>query len=283
MIRLQNEQLTVDISEIGAELHHVVDAKGRERIWQADPAFWASHSPLLFPIAGALKDDTWYYEGKPYHMTKHGFVRTAPFEVEQAEDNRAVFLLRGEAARHEGYPFRCELRVVYTLKDNTVGVEYRVTNVDGKELYFSIGSHEAYACEGGIEGYEVVFPEDESLERTLLCGSLIRHETEEVPLKDHVLRVKAEDFAQDALVFLSAKSRSVILRRADRDHEVQVDFPQCDVLLLWTKPGAPYLCIEPWCNAPDWVDTDQQLTGKPGMMAVAPGKTGVVAHTLTFR
>ncbi len=283
MIRLQSSALTVEISEIGAEIHHVVDKNGVERIWQADPAVWASHTPLLFPIAGALRDDTWYYEGKAYTMPKHGFVRKLPFEVERADGQSAVLVLRGEAAKDPGFPFEYELRVIYVLSGEALTVTYRITNLGDKPMYYSIGSHAGYACEGGIERFELYFPEDEALEQTLLCGSLIRHETRPIPLTDHVLKVKAEDFRDDALVFLNAKSRSVTLRRSDRAYEVKVDFPQCDVLLLWTKPGAPYLCIEPWCNAPDWVDSNQQMAEKPGMIRVEAGCHSDVTHTMTFR
>ena len=282
MIRLHSDALSVEISEIGAEIHHVVDARGVERIWQADPAIWASHTPLLFPIAGALKDDTWYYEGKAYTMPKHGFVRKLPFEVECADEKSCTLVLRGEAAKDAGFPFEYELRVIYVLSGAALTVTYRTSNLGEKPMYYSIGSHEGYACEGGIENFELVFPEDEALEQTLLSGSLIRHETRPVSLADHVLTVKAEDFKADALVFLNAKSRSVTLRRKDGAYGVQVDFPQCDVLLLWTKPGAPYLCIEPWCNAPDWVDSNQQLVEKPGMIRVEAGHYSDVTHTLTF-
>lgn len=283
MIHLQNNEINLDISLIGAEIHHLRDRNGVERIWQNEPDFWPSHTPLLFPIAGALKDNTWYYQGKAYTMPKHGYVRQLPFELESADETHAVLVLRGEAIRHEGYPFECELRVCYALRGNQVEITYRTRNVGASPLYYSIGSHEGYACEGGIEQYEVVFPEDDALEQTLLDGSLIRNETRTLPLHDHVLSVRPEDFAGDALVFLNARSREVTLRRRDRAYEVSVSFPQCDVLLLWTKPGAPYLCIEPWCNAPDRVDSDQQLEHKPGMIRVEPGEEHAVAHTLTFR
>ena len=283
MIHLQNNQFQMDISRVGAEIHHLLDPNGVERIWQNVPAVWPSHTPLLFPIAGALKDDTWYYQGRAYTMPKHGFVRTKEFELESVDMTHATLVLRGEAIRNAGYPFECELRVCYTLTGNQVLIEYKTRNVGKEPLYYSIGSHEGYACEGGIEQFEVIFPEDESLEQTLLNGSLLRHETRVWPLQDHALTLTADDFKDDALVFASLKSREVTLRRRDRAYEVSVSFPQCDTLLLWTKVGAPYLCIEPWCNAPDYVDCDQQLVHKPGMIRVEPGQEHTVAHTLTFR
>lgn len=283
MIHLQNNRYQMDVSLIGAEIHHVMDPNGVERIWQNVPDVWPSHTPLLFPIAGALKDNTWYYQGKAYTMPKHGFVRTLPFELESVDMTHVTLVLRGEAARHAGYPFECELRVCYTLDENQILVEYRTKNVGAEPLYYSIGSHEGYACEGGIEQYELVFPEDDALEQTLLDGSLLRHETRTLPLDNHVLQVTPESFVDDALVFQRLKSREVTLRRRDRAYEVSVSFPQCDTLLLWTKVGAPYLCIEPWCNAPDYVDCDQQLEHKPGLIRVMPGEEHSVVHTLTFR
>ncbi|MBQ3079406.1 MAG: aldose 1-epimerase family protein [Clostridia bacterium] len=282
MIQLKNDILTVEISPVGAEIHHVIDKNGVERIWQNESGAWDSHTPLLFPIAGAIKDDTWYYEGKPYKMTKHGFVRRETFEVEEADESRAVLALTGEKMKHDGYPFDVELRVIYTLSGNSVIVDYKVTNVSDKEAYFSVGAHEGYACPGGIEKYELVFPEDDELDQTLLNGSLLRHETAAWKLDNHVLNVKPEDFKNDALSFLSAKSRVVTLRAKDGSRSVTVDFNGFDTLFIWQKVGEDYLCIEPWCNAPDFEDADQQLVNKPGMMKVEKGESRKVTHTLTF-
>ena len=282
MIQLKSNALTLEISPVGAEIHHVVDANGVERIWQNESGVWPSHTPLLFPIAGAIKDDTWYYGGKPYTMTKHGFVRYLEFAVEEADDTRAVLALTGDKMKHEGFPFDCELRVIYTLEGNRVNVEYRVKNVGSGEAWFSVGSHEGYACAGGIENFEVVFPDDDELEQTLLDGSLLLHETKTWKLENHVLTVKCDDFLNDALAFTSLRSRTVTLRRRDGAFSVQVDFPACDTLFVWQKVGAEFLCLEPWCNAPDYVDADQQLTHKPGMIRVEAGAEASVAHSLTF-
>ena len=283
MITLKSDKLTLEISPVGAEIHHVVDQNGVERIWQNESGVWPSHTPLLFPIAGAIKDDTWYYEGKPYTMTKHGYVRYSEFSVEEADDAHAVLALTGEKMKHEGFPFTCELRVVYTLKGDCVNVEYRVKNVGAGDAWFSVGSHEGYACEGGIENFEVVFPDDDELEQTLLDGSLLRHESTVRKLNDHVLTVTPADFLNDALAFTSLRSRTVTLRRKDGAYSVSVNFPTCDTLFVWQKVGAAFLCLEPWHNAPDYVDADQILTHKPGMIRVQAGAEASVAHSLTFR
>lgn len=75
MITLQNERLRVCLAERGAEIVSVQNADGYEFIWQADPAFWGKHCPLLFPVCGRLLHFTHVYEGKEYKMGNHGFAQ----------------------------------------------------------------------------------------------------------------------------------------------------------------------------------------------------------------
>ena len=49
MIELKNEQITVKVAELGAELQSVKDNEGREYMWQAGPE-WPRHSPILFVL-----------------------------------------------------------------------------------------------------------------------------------------------------------------------------------------------------------------------------------------
>ena len=46
MHTLENEILTVKVKEHGAELCSIVKGD-TEYLWQADPAFWGRHSPVL--------------------------------------------------------------------------------------------------------------------------------------------------------------------------------------------------------------------------------------------
>ena len=58
MVELRNEQLSIIVSEKGAELQSIKDANGKEYLWQADPNFWPRHSPILFPIVCSVNNDT---------------------------------------------------------------------------------------------------------------------------------------------------------------------------------------------------------------------------------
>ena len=281
---LKNDCLTVEISTMGAELAGIKDKNGTERLWQGDPAFWAGRAPVLFPVAGGFKDDEYILNGKTYSMPKHGFARKREFAVEAQDETSAVSILSGDASKSEGFPFENELRVRYTLSGASIKVDYEVTNLEDRPLYCSVGAHEGYACEGGIEGYEIEFdqPEGGTLKSNILIGNLLSHETRALPLNDHnALELKYDYFAVDAQVFLTLKSRAVTLRKKGGEAMIRVEFEGLNYMLLWTKPGANYICIEPWANHPDFVDWNKQLPAKPGVLAIPAKGTMGRTHTIT--
>ena len=58
MEQIKNDQLTLEISSLGAELQSIKDANGNEYLWDGDAKYWGKRSPLLFPIVGGLWKDT---------------------------------------------------------------------------------------------------------------------------------------------------------------------------------------------------------------------------------
>ena len=277
---IRNEYLTVTVSSLGAELQSIVDKNGVERIWQGDPAFWTGRAPVLFPVAGGFRDDCYELNGVTYPMAKHGIVRKMEFQPETVENERLV-LLTTETT--EGFPFAYEFRVVYRLSGASLTISYDTVNTDTKPFWFSVGAHEAYATPEGIEAYEIAFDEPEQLDNSTLVGNLIRREPVTMMANATALPLKYEYFAVDALVFRSLKSRGVTLRSKLHPREIRVDFPEHGVLMFWTKPGAGYICIEPWCNAPDFVDAEHRIETKPGFMELLPGKTISRQHTITVK
>ncbi len=282
VITIKSDALTVKISTLGAEIQSVIDSNGVERMFDANPAWWKSHAPILFPVAGGLKDDEYMLDGKAYTMPKHGFAKYREFQVESATDTRAVFLLAGDAAHDDGFPFEYELRVKYVLHGNRLEVNYIVNNIDNQTMYYGVGGHEAYSTPEGIESYRVVFDEKESLKSNVLHGNLLGHETIDLTEDSNVLPLKYDYFAVDAIVLRNVNSRGVTLRSDLHDRAIRVEFPGFDYLLFWTKPNAPYICIEPWCNFQDWVDTDKDITKKPGIIALQPGERRIHTHKIEF-
>lgn len=280
-IIISNGKIKAGISTLGAELRSIKKDE-TEIMWQGDPSVWTGCAPLLFPICGGLRDDKYFFDGKEYILEKHGFARHREFETEKVSDNSVTFLLKSDAETLKHYPFLFELRVIYTIIDNGVKVQYEVTNSDSKVMYFSIGAHEAYACPNGIEEYSVVFEKPETLNARVLNGNLLEYKTVPIIENERVLPLKKEYFAVDALVFTDINSRKVTLKNNRTNACIDVDFDGFGYFLLWTKPNGNYICIEPWCGIQDFVDSDYELTRKKGIIKLRPGETDTRIHTITI-
>lgn len=281
MVTLKNEFLCAKISEVGAELKSLV-ADGDERIWQGIPEVWKSSCPLLFPICGGLKNDRYSYKGKEYTLEKHGFARFERFEVRNLTETAVDFVLTPTPATREKYPFDYVLTVGYRLTGRSLEIHYTVENRTDGEMYFSIGSHEGYSTPEGIEDYDVIFPEAETLDSFVLYGNLLSDQRLPMLKNSHVLPLYEKYFTVDALVFRDLKSRSAVLRNRKTGRAVQVDFPDCPYFLLWHKPNAPYICLEPWDGIGDRVGAGVDLTEKEGIRRLAKGEVYRAAHTLTI-
>ena len=282
MITLKNERLTVNISELGAEIKSVVKG-GVEYMWDGRPEVWSGTAPIMFPICGGLKDDKFIFEGKEYTLKKHGYARNTVFEVENVNDTSATFLHRSSEKTKESYPFDYELRIKYTLEDNCIKSEATVENKSDKAMYFNIGFHEAYYTPEGIEEYDVVFDENETLSASTLCGPLLS-DSSTVVLKDsNVLPLYDRYFAIDALVFKDGiRSHAATLRNRRDGRAIRVEFPNCDHFLIWHKYAAPYICLEPWNGIPDVVGSSYELTEKEGITALDAGQKYLNVHTVRF-
>lgn len=281
IITISNGCLTASINTYGAELVSL-KKDGFENIWEGNPDVWAGHAPILFPICGKLRDGKYTYCGKEYFMSGHGFAKRSLFILEEKSENSATFLLKSNEETRKCYPFDFEFRAKFTLIDNSLTIEYITTNTGSCEMYFSVGSHEAYACPEGIEEYSLVFDAEEDLHNSLLTGPLLNHQHDTFG-KACELPLKYEYFPErDTLIFEKLKTRKVSLVHRPTGRKTVVDFTGSDKLLIWTMDGAKFLCIEPWCGLPDFVDTDYDITKKAGIMSLAPNETIAKSHTITL-
>lgn len=249
MVTLKNDNLQLEISETGAEIRRLL-LNGVDQFWSGDPKYWSGVAPVLFPICGGLKDDKFTFQGKEYILEKHGFAKLMDFSVEKRTDLSATFLLTDTPETLRKYPFRFEFRITYSLRGRTVDIEYNVKNNSETVMYMSVGSHEAYACPEGIEDYDIIFPQRETLNACALDGNLLAHSTVPVIKDTNVLPLYEKYFEIDALVFKDLKSRSATLRNRKTGRSITVEFPGCNYFLLWQKAGAKYICLEPWSGIP---------------------------------
>lgn len=279
MVTLKNAFLCAKFNEKGAELKSL-SCGGQEYIWHGDPAIWAGSCPLMFPICSGLKDDTYYLDGKAYSLQKHGYGRFAIFEVEKQTEDGVTFLLRSNEESKAQFPFDYELRVIYQLDGKKLRVTYDVKNLSADTMCFSIGGHEGYYCPEGIEEYDVIFPQAETLESTVLEGNLLGYKKIPVIENSDRIALNYDYFQVDALVFQDLRSKEAVLKNRKTGKAIKVTFPGFDIFQLWTKPNAPYICLEPWCGMSDRTDTDQNFKTKQGIQTVAAGETFVREHTI---
>jgi len=134
MHTIKNNQLEVTINTKGAELASL-KTSAMEFMWQADPAVWSRHAPILFPIVGRLKDHEYNYENKTYKMGQHGFARDKDFKVIKKSKNSILFELIATSKSKEIYPFDFILQVNYSISEKSLKTEYIVKNPSDKIIY----------------------------------------------------------------------------------------------------------------------------------------------------
>lgn len=281
MITIHNNEITATISERGAELKSLV-CNDTQYIWGGKAEIWAPSCPLLFPICGALKNNRYRYNGKEYTLEKHGYVRTTTFDVESLTEDSVVFLHRSNDETKAKFPFDYELRVCYTLNGKALKIDCTVTNKTNGDMYFSIGSHEGYYTPEGIEDYDVIFPQNETLNTTMLYGPLCTEQTMPILKDGNVLPLYDKYFMLDTLIFKNIKSRFATLRNRKTGRALRVDFPCDNTFLLWHKLGSPYICLEPWSGAPDSVNATGELTEKEGILHLEQNGEYVHTHSITI-
>ena len=274
MIVLENEKLRAVISPKGAELQSLINKEtGIEYMWSGDAAYWSKHSPVLFPVVGSLKEDTYFYKDKVYHLPRHGFARERIFLKDQVSLEEAVFSLSQDAETLAVYPFAFLLRLRYLLKENTLTCTYEVSNTGYDELLFSVGAHPAFAVPM-VEGtayadYYLQFNANEQLHRWKLEGGLIAATAEVLPAQNGILPLAHELFYQDAIVLKNMQSNSITLGCTKHAHGLHFNFNNFPFFGIWAAKNANFVCLEPWCGIADSVDHDQQLKNKEGIITLA--------------
>lgn len=278
---IKNNFLTVEIDSFGAELKKITESDGTQRLWNGDEAYWNGFAPLLFPICGCMFEGRYLYNGKSYDMRNHGFAKRSLFTLEKSSDDSAVYLLISDEETRKVYPFDFEFRVAYTLKDNSIAVTYTVNNKTDGEMYFSVGSHEAYLCEGGTADYNIFFNKNEILPNYLLNGPFLNGEVEDAPITDGVMELIDSEFARlDTYIFRDTQSKRVTLKKKGSEKSITVDFSETPNVLIWKEPDAPFICIEPWCGVPDHDGEVRELSEKDGIIKLE--KNGVFTNTHTI-
>ena len=256
--------------EHGAELTSIkVDGieklhQGNEVLDENGKAYWGRHAPILFPIVGKLKDNKTQINGNIYEMTQHGFARDMDFE--DLGNNK--YLLKSNSETLKKYPFKFELYIEYKINQNELTTEYTVINKDEKDMLFGLGGHPAFICDYSTGDYELKFDKKEdNIEFYKLQDGLIK--TEPIPsiLEDNKIKLDKDIFNEDAIIMKNINSNKIILNNArENKKELEFNFEGFPYLAIWSKKGAPFVCIEPWQNHTDSVNSNGKFEEKENIL-----------------
>lgn len=279
---IENEFLKIGVKEDGCELTSVYSKEvGYEYLWQGDAKFWTGQSPILFPIVGRLIDDSYCLDGKKYEMPKHGFARKMPWDFLGADDTSMKFRLTETEETLKMYPYEFDLTVTFTLEGNALKVTHRIKNKNSKVMYASLGAHPAFNC---AIGDRLVFSENETLstEKIDLVKSLRLPNTIPVLDNEKVITVTEDIFNEDALILKDFKSEQITLESDNHQRKVVFHLGCAPYLGIWAKPGAPYVCIEPWCGVNDSTEKKDDFSQKDGINRIEIGEEFIYTWKAEF-
>jgi len=272
--------LKIQSKKSGAELTSI-KYNGKEMLFQGAQVldnngniYWKRQAPILFPIVGQLKNSQIQIEDKTYEMSQHGFARDMDFEEISKTETKHHYMLKYNEETLKKYPYKFELHVIYEIIEDTLTVTYKVKNIDDKTIYFGLGGHPAFNCDYSNGEYEIVFPEQEDeIEFLKLKDGLIDTENAENILQDNKIYLKEDTFDNDAVIMKNLKSNKVSLQNHRTNQKIlEFDFTGFPFLALWSKKGAPFVCIEPWQNTADRIDSTQIYKDKEGIIELPKDK-----------
>jgi len=274
-IRIESNALIVDVSSLGAEMQSLAHRDGRQWLWHGDAAWWSGRAPLLFPIVGKAPDDSLAIGGTRYPMKQHGFARRSEFALTQSDNSFCRHELKASAETRAVYPFDFSLSLEHRLDGAILRVTATVTNEGTDVMPYGIGFHPAFLWP---------LPGGEGKPHTVTLGNgaeppLARlHDgylaADHLPSPFHAGRLVLESgfFDADAMIFPEGTG-SELTYAANGGPCLKFRFENLPNLALWQKPGAPFLCIEPWHGMAAHAGGTAELTERPFTAALAAGES----------
>lgn len=274
------------INTFGAELSSLTDSAGRELLWHGDPAVWSGRAPILFPIVGRLRDQQYMYDGRSYHLPKHGFARTMDWALTALEPNSAEFELRPTDDTRLHYPFEFLVKVAFESGSHHFDVRAEVWNIGEHAMPASFGFHPAFRWPlleaSSRDDHVVVLERNEDPTVYRIGQNGLIQSPDEQPVRGCTLILSDDLFLRDAVILDGLKSQS-LQYGAKRHEKVQLDFIGLPQLALWSKPQAGFVCIEPWRGFDDPEHFKGDIFNKPGIIALEPSQSWTCRMTMSVR
>lgn len=281
-IRIGNGDITVDVSSLGAEMQALTTNDGRSWLWTGDAAFWTGRSPILFPIVGKAPDDKIAIDGTVYPLAQHGFARRSEFALTASTATGCRHELAASAATRAVYPFDFLLAVEHAVAGRALTVTAEVSNRDQQAMPFGLGFHPAFAWPlPGAAGraHTITLDNQGEPELVRLAGGLINPTPFPSPFVKGRLELDHAMFEQDAMIFPEGAGEG-LRYGAEGGPALQFHFENLPNLALWTKPAAPFLCVEPWHGTAAQAGASSELSQRPSTTMLAPGAMARFAFTV---
>lgn len=289
MLKLENDQLLVEVAAQGAELQKIYHKKEKfDYLWDGNPDFWGSHAPNLFPIIGRLNEYKYNKDGQTYELPQHGFAKDFEFEVAESYAAKAVFVLKSNEETQAMYPYDFTLTITYSLEGPELKVAYKVKNHSAETMPFSIGGHPAFNIpmngEGTYDDYTLTI--DPKKEVSYFESDPVPYRSgDKKPFKDMengILKMNHETFRDGLIIIDEPNLETVTLASPNNKHGVTVDVSEFPYLCLWTKEqmDAPFICIEPFYGLPDVIGEVGTLEEKEGIILLEAEEQKDVAFTI---
>jgi galactose mutarotase-like enzyme len=280
-IELRSADARLRIATTGAECRSW-SVGGRHLLWSPDAAIWDAVAPLLFPVCGWTRGGQMRIGGRTYPLGLHGFARQSLFRVAEAHADRARLALCDDAATRSQYPFAFELTATYALRPSALDVTLEVRNPASGPLPYAVGLHPGFRIDPR-RPLTISFDEAEEAHVPVIApGGLFSDRRRGIPLQGRRLALDRATFAQEALCFVPARSHGIELDQGDGT-ALRVEYPDFENLVLWSRPGAPFLCIEPWTGFGDPEGFAGDIFEKPGMRLLGPGESAAHRVRLIWR
>lgn len=282
LVRIESDRLAVEVSALGAEMQSLATRDGRSWLWNGDPAFWAGRSPLLFPIVGKAPDNKVLVEGQVHEMLQHGIARRSEFRIVEADVSVCLHELVSSEATKAAYPFDFRLTLRHAVHGAQLTVTAEVANTDTRSLPFGLGFHPAFTWPlPGAEGREHFVQLDNAGEPKLsrIEAGLRRPDLLPSPFTKGRLMLEHGYFEDDAMIFPEGAGTGLTYG-ATGGPSLHFSFDNLPNLALWTKPGASFLCIEPWHGTAPEIGPPGEIAARPYSLSLASGAAATFAFSV---
>ena len=272
LVTIGNEQLSAAVSPLGAELQYLRTASGHDLLWHGDDAFWSGRAPVLFPVVGRAPHDRISVGDFSADMKQHGFARRSEFALEAHTSDMCRFVLTDNEATRAQYPFAFRLAVTHHIVGATLQTSVEVLNQSDTPMPFGFGFHPAFVWplpDAQNQQHSITLANQAEPKLARLKDGLLPPERHESPFKKGQLRLAYSQFDQDAMIFPEGAG-SALSYAAQNGAQLSFTFENLPNLALWTKPNAPFICVEPWHGMAAHTTGSDQIADRPNTTILEP-------------